>query len=192
MATNFTPGGNVKRGAPSTQNRANDDKTNKKKTGTVKQTPVRPAVIPAVSGATNETLAETARLSRSGTAGPTQAGTVDTPDALPSQDESVGKRLKNPLGNFSSYTYQLSLYMITPDAYEAFILSGRKNLNAINNITEEGSASIAAANAVNTQTESNRQAAVGFGSFTQGVGERGRNISPPAPSSLKTIKTGGA
>jgi hypothetical protein len=186
------PGGLVKRGAPSTQNRANDDKTNKKKTGTVKKTPVQPAVIPAVSGATNETLAETARLARSGTAGPTQAGTVDTPDALPPQDESIGKRLKNPLGNFSSYTYQLSLYMITPDAYEAFILSGRKNLNAINNITEEGSASIAAANAANAQTESNRQAAVEFGSFTQGVGERGRNISPPAPSSLKTIKTGGA
>jgi hypothetical protein len=39
-----------------------------------------------------------------------------------------------PDRNFSSYTYQLSLYMITPDAYEAFINTGRKDINAINNI----------------------------------------------------------
>lgn len=38
------------------------------------------------------------------------------------------KRQQNPLGNFASYTYQLTLYMISPDAYNAFILSGRKKL----------------------------------------------------------------
>jgi hypothetical protein len=38
-------------------------------------------------------------------------------------------RLKNPLGSYSSYTYQLSLYMIAPDAYEAFIASGRTKIN---------------------------------------------------------------
>lgn len=43
------------------------------------------------------------------------------------------KRWKNPLANFSSYTYQLSLYMITPDAYDAFIQSGRRNINAFSN-----------------------------------------------------------
>lgn len=37
----------------------------------------------------------------------------------------------NPLSKFSSYTYQLTLYMITPDAYEAFLLSGRSNINAL-------------------------------------------------------------
>ena len=42
-----------------------------------------------------------------------------------------GKRLTNPLGEFSSYTYQITLYMLTPDAYNAFITSGRKNVNAI-------------------------------------------------------------
>ena len=41
-----------------------------------------------------------------------------------------GSRLYNPLGNFSSYTYQLSLYMITPDAHTAFVASGRKDINA--------------------------------------------------------------
>lgn len=44
-----------------------------------------------------------------------------------------GKRTKNPLGFFSSYNYQLSLYMITPDAYDAFIQSGRKQINALTN-----------------------------------------------------------
>lgn len=49
--------------------------------------------------------------------------------------ERPGKRISNPLGNFSSYTYQLSLYMITPDAYKAFIASGRRNINNFNNAT---------------------------------------------------------
>lgn len=40
----------------------------------------------------------------------------------------------NPLGEYSSYTYQLSLYMITPDAYDAFIDSGRKEINILNNL----------------------------------------------------------
>ncbi len=44
---------------------------------------------------------------------------------------SPGKRLKNPLGYFSSYNYQISLYMITPDAYNAFIASGRKQIDAL-------------------------------------------------------------
>jgi hypothetical protein len=41
-----------------------------------------------------------------------------------------GKRLFNPLGKFASYNYQISLYMITPDAYDAFIQSGRRRINA--------------------------------------------------------------
>ena len=44
-----------------------------------------------------------------------------------------GMRPQNPLGSLSSYTYQITLYMITPDAYDAFIQSGRNNINAINN-----------------------------------------------------------
>jgi len=46
----------------------------------------------------------------------------------------VGKRLpkrpNNPLSNFSSSTYHLTLYMVSPDAYNAFVQSGRKNINA--------------------------------------------------------------
>ena len=44
---------------------------------------------------------------------------------------SPGRRIKNPLGYFSSSTYQITLYMVTPDAYDAFILSGRKNIQAL-------------------------------------------------------------
>lgn len=39
-----------------------------------------------------------------------------------------GKRPKNPLGNFSSSTYQITLYMVSPDAYNNFAASGRKSL----------------------------------------------------------------
>lgn len=42
----------------------------------------------------------------------------------------VGKRPKNPLGDFSSYTYHLTLYMVSPDAYNEFVATGRKNINA--------------------------------------------------------------
>lgn len=48
-------------------------------------------------------------------------------------NQKPGMRPQNPLGSLSSYTYQITLYMITPDAYDAFIRSGRSNINAINN-----------------------------------------------------------
>lgn len=41
---------------------------------------------------------------------------------------SMGRRLKNPLGKLASYTYQISLYMVSPKSYESFIKSGRKNV----------------------------------------------------------------
>lgn len=62
--------------------------------------------------------------------------TADRPTkAIPSSPDSQkpGARPQNPLGSLSSYTYQITLYMITPDAYDAFIQSGRNNINAINN-----------------------------------------------------------
>jgi hypothetical protein len=70
-------------------------------------------------------------------AGTTQAGKSGTP-AGKTSEQKPGKRPQNPLGNFSSYTYQLSLYMITPDAYDAFIQSGRKNINAFQDINNTG------------------------------------------------------
>ena len=71
----------------------------------------------------DQSAAETARLNR--VPEPTIPN-IQTTSALP------GRRLKNPLGDFASYTYQLTLYMITPDAYGLFIASGRKNINSAN------------------------------------------------------------
>ena len=79
-------------------------------------------------------------------AGQTQSGKAQKPAGNSVVDKGVGKsakpgsRLQNPLGNFSSYTYQLSLYMITPDAYDAFQLSGRKNINALSATDANGQA----------------------------------------------------
>lgn len=55
------------------------------------------------------------------------AGPGPTP---PPPNEIPGRRPKNPLGYFSSYTYQISLYMVSPEARDAFILSGRRNIFA--------------------------------------------------------------
>ena len=71
-------------------------------------------------------------------AGVTVAGKSDTPLATDQNKPTPGKRIQNPLGNFSSYTYQLSLYMITPDAYKAFIESGRRKIDAFQDISKTG------------------------------------------------------
>ena len=72
-------------------------------------------------------------------AGTTTAGQGDKGSANKVKSTEIasgpkpGARPQNPLGSLSSYTYQITLYMITPDAYDAFIQSGRNNINAINN-----------------------------------------------------------
>ena len=47
------------------------------------------------------------------------------------ETDNPGRRLDNPLGALSSYTYQLSLYMISPDAYDAFVATGRRTIDAL-------------------------------------------------------------
>ena len=72
-------------------------------------------------------------------AGTTTAGQGDKGSANKVKSSEIasgpkpGVRPQNPLASLSSYTYQITLYMITPDAYDAFIQSGRNNINAINN-----------------------------------------------------------
>ena len=159
---NYTPGGNAKRGGV-----ANDDKANpaipKKKNKTNSGPHPRNSTAPAVATPT------------------TQAGEVGTLAAKFGKPKP-GKRLENPLSNFSSYTYQISLYMITPDAYNAFVQSGRTNINAIDNITASGRESIAQAN------ESLRDVGTSNNAPTRSLG------SPPASSSTlsSTVNKGGA
>ena len=59
-----------------------------------------------------------------------------------------GVRLQNPLASYASYTYQLSLYMITPESYNAFILTGRKNIYA----NKEGVFLVAQSGGINNQS----------------------------------------
>jgi len=69
--------------------------------------------------------------------GTTQAGKAETPTAVPYQEEP-NKRRHNPLGEFSSYTYQITLYMITPDAYDRFVDSGRQQIDVLNQASAKG------------------------------------------------------
>ncbi len=74
------------------------------------QTPtIGPDGIPEVGITTNQPLEEAAQPS---------AG-------------KPGRRTYNPLAQLASYTYNISLYMVTPDAYEAFVQSGRKKIDAL-------------------------------------------------------------
>lgn len=59
---------------------------------------------------------------------------VDKTGTVTVDNKTPNVRKWNPLGEFASYTYQLSLYMITPDAYDQFIASGRQNINILNNL----------------------------------------------------------
>jgi hypothetical protein len=148
-----------------TWNLANDDKSN-----------------PSTSGETDSLLN---RYPPPGGGAPvvatptTQAGKAGT-----NKVKKPNKRWQNPLGNFSSYTYQISLYMITPDAYDAFIQSGRLDINAINNAAPGTSSP----ESVAAQDANTREAAVNSG-FVQAVGERGRTTSPPSSSSANASTT---
>jgi hypothetical protein len=60
------------------------------------------------------------------------SGTVASPGpAGVGGTERPGKRLFNPLSKLASYTYQISWYMITPDAYSEFVNTGRRNIDAL-------------------------------------------------------------
>lgn len=68
-----------------------------------------------------------------------------------------GRRLYNPLSKLASYTYNLTLYMITPDAYSEFVASGRQNIKALQTINEDGSGAgayiIAQSGGINNSTD---------------------------------------
>jgi len=89
----------------------------------------------STSGTTNSN-SETSKLNQSFSP-PTQNGQAGVGTASSSNvaenDPSTkpGIRPYNPLSSFSSYNYQISLYMISPDAYNVFVRSGKTNLVAL-------------------------------------------------------------
>lgn len=58
-----------------------------------------------------------------------------------SQPNTIGRRLMNPLGYFASYTYNISLYMLSADAYQAFLATGRTSIEAFDTLTGSATAS---------------------------------------------------
>jgi len=120
------------------------------------------------------------------------AGTDDVVKTVsgPQDNTNPGKRLKNPLGEFSSYTYQLSLYMITPDAYNAFIASGRREINVLNNAVGTGTGAggaflIAQSGGINNDTQTR---APGF-TFDYGIDNLSFNVSTNAKANETASNT---
>lgn len=99
------------------QNRDNEDSGSASRTGLNQ----RNNVIPQTGVPTN--------VSSSGTGQGTQASTgsagVSGVNAMP------GRRTYNPLSKLSSYNYNLSLYMLSPDAYQLFLQTGRRKIDAL-------------------------------------------------------------
>lgn len=100
------------------QNRANDDNSPTSRTG---------------QNQTNNVIANTSGVptdvSNAGAGQGTQASTGNA--GTSGTNPLPGRRTYNPLSKLSSYVYNLSLYMMSPDAYTAFIATGRKKIDAL-------------------------------------------------------------
>lgn len=86
--------------------------------------------------------------------------TGNTQDAIAKTFYGTGvpdKRQFNPLSKFASVNYQLSLYMLTPQAFDVFMASGRQNLDAFRSAatvnSTEGVFLIAQTGGINNQSE---------------------------------------
>ena len=90
-----------------------------------------------IPGKSNITPTSPTTLANGGTTG-SNGNSNNTTQSTYGVNAPNPEKLKNPLSVFSSYNYQLSLYMMTPQAYRVFVESGRKNINAINfSVTSE-------------------------------------------------------
>lgn len=92
----------------------------------------------------------------------------------------------NVLDKFSSYTYQISVYVLTPNQYERLILSSRKTINGYNLLFQSGGApantgGFQAALAPGSQTlfENNGTASTTTGAPTTAQADAGRNPAFP-------------
>lgn len=145
---------------PNTNTAANDD-SGAKQSNPAGSTGGPPSAIAAAEDQiANDTPLNSVDLTEPGAPGSTATPALRTEA---SKTQPPGKRLKNPLGYLSSYTYQISLYMITPKAYDAFVQSGRKNIGALSSVTggaEGGAWLIAQSGGINNAQEDR---APGFG-----------------------------
>ena len=133
---------------PIPENQANDD--NATSTGSNSGSPLNTAqqgVVDQTAG-TNTTASK--NIGGSGNAqSNANTGSASAP----------GRRLKNPLASLASHNYQISLYMITPDAYDAFTASGRTDIDALQTDGAGGAFLIAQSGGINNN---NAKRAPGF------------------------------
>lgn len=79
-----------------------------------------------------ESQSGTTQAGRAGLGGGTQL------DGNGKSKVAPGRRPYNPLGDLSSYTYQLSLYMLTPEAYQTYVLTGKTNMPGVFVVAQSG------------------------------------------------------
>lgn len=82
------------------------------------------------------------------------------PSGTGNKSDLPGRRTFNPLSKLASYNYILSLYQLSPDAYEAFIQTGRKKIDILTTSpmspasgTGAGAFLIAQSGGINSQTQ---------------------------------------
>jgi hypothetical protein len=126
---------------------------------------------PAQAGGVNNTVGGTPVIATPTTVAG-KSDTVAAKQETTTEAIKPGKRTQNPLCNFSSYTYKISLYMITPDAYSSFILSGRKTLVGITDVTEaeQKSRDVVTSNSSPTASPGSPPASAGGSNNSQKVG----------------------
>lgn len=83
----------------------------------------------------NQSTNSTTEASTVSNAGTTVAGKAGSSELKQGKSPTVRP---NPLGYLASYTYQLSLYMMTPDALNAFRAGGRKNISNLTALSSNG------------------------------------------------------
>lgn len=98
------------------QNSADDDQNSNSRTGQNQG-----STVVQLGVQTNVSNAGVGQGTQASTGGAGTSGTNPLP----------GRRTYNPLSKLSSYTYNLSLYMLSPDAYSAFLATGRRKIDAI-------------------------------------------------------------
>ena len=109
---------------------------------------VNTATIPQTGGGTT-TAADSRNLSspqnQSSSSGSTTQGKANLPPTTVGDNEypitKLGARQYNPLAKLSSYTYQISLYMLNGDAYNSYILQGPSSLannNGVRIVAQSG------------------------------------------------------
>lgn len=124
----------------------------KEKAGTTKNSSAPSATDPTKAPVTSDgdrtgdnnfktTASSTSAKSTSNTtpnAGTTAAGAAGNNSTSSDPASIIGKRTNNPLGDFSSYTYKIALYMMNPEEFNAYMSGDYTKVSGFNLIAQSG------------------------------------------------------